>query len=79
MNESRGEFSVPIELAQSANLQEVRVVIQTQSHYENRSRSSKQHLFRVSLLTRWPNMRQRASARRSRIKASYLSHIWLAG
>ena len=43
MNESRVEFS------HSANLQEVSVVLQTQSHYENRSRSSKQHLFSVSL------------------------------
>ncbi len=42
MNESRVEFS------HSANLQEVSVVLQTQSHYENRSRSSKQHLFSVS-------------------------------
>ncbi len=50
MNESRGEFSVPIDFSQSANLQEVSVVLQTQSHYENRSRSSKQHLFSVSFI-----------------------------
>ncbi len=49
MNESRGEFSVPIEFSRFANLQEVSDVIQTQSHCENCSRSSKQHLFRVSL------------------------------
>ena len=53
MFESRGEFSVPIEFSHFANLQEVSVVLQTQSHYENRSRSSKQHLSSVSLRKTW--------------------------
>ena len=43
-HKSRGEFSHP------ANLQELSRVLQTQSHYENRARSSKQHLFRASIM-----------------------------